>query len=70
MTSKGRKAIHRKMKEYIFGNQMFGGPYRNKKTQRGILTDFARFLPVCYIYNVFIYGDNSLLGVGPLSKFF
>ena len=30
----------------MFGKQMFAGPCRVSGTQRGILIDFARFLPV------------------------
>ena len=33
-------------KEQIFGKEMFAGPHRNNGTQRGLLTDCTRYLPI------------------------
>ena len=48
------KVIDKEMKKQMFVKPIFSGPGRDGGTQRGILTDLARFLPVdtpsSYIY--------------------
>lgn len=38
--------MHMEIQKQMFGKQMFARPYREKGTQRGILANCARFLPV------------------------
>ena len=63
------KAIHMDM-----GKQMFAVPPRNNGTQGRILTDLARFLPVCTpasYYTIVMYGVSSLPGTSSyLHSFF
>jgi len=42
--SKRRKGIHMDMEKQMFYRETFAGQCRDSGTQRGILTDFARFL--------------------------
>ena len=59
-----------KAEKQMFDKQIFAG-YRDRRTQRGILTDFARFLPVCLLSSCCItFGDGCLPGSGPLFAFF
>ena len=43
---KGEEGNSHKDEKQMFGKQMFAWPRLRQWTQRGILTDFARFLPV------------------------
>ena len=38
-----------KAEKQMFDKQIFAGLYRDRRTQRGILTDFPMFLPVCLL---------------------
>lgn len=51
----------------MFGKQMCAGPTRNNETERGILTDIAKFFTITSssYYNVAIHGDRSLPGAVP-----
>ena len=51
---------------------MFAGPFGDSGTQREILTEFTRFLPVYTLssHYSFMYSDSSLPGIVPLSTFF
>lgn len=73
MTSKGRNAIRRRLKEQMFGKQMFSEPFRNNGTQRGPcsdkLADSSLFIIPSSYYNIVIYVGSSLLGAGPPPKF-
>ena len=40
------KVTDKEMEKQLFGKPMFAGPGKDSGTQRGILTDLARFLPV------------------------
>ena len=44
--SKKRKGINMERERQMFGKQVFAGPCKANGTQRGILTDFGRFLHV------------------------
>lgn len=45
---RGRKAVDTHREKQRLGEQVFAGPCEGGGTRRGVLTDFAGFLPVCF----------------------
>ena len=72
-TSKGRNAIHKKTKKYMFSKQRFVGPHRNSGTKmtsiRQVLLGSSLPTIPSSCHNVVTYGDSSLFGAVPLLKF-